>query len=129
MEADGSWSLDSQAPGLELLQAGLNGRAVDLARFGALYLRQGAWRGRQLVPRDWVAASTRVDTRTDPAPEFQYCWWTRPGDGAGNDFWAQGNHGQFIDVAPGRGLVLVRFGIDYRCAHWPELLAALARRL
>jgi CubicO group peptidase (beta-lactamase class C family) len=68
----------------------------------------GAWRGRQLAPRAWVAASTRVDTRTDPSPEFQYCWWTRPGDGAGNDFWAQGNHWQFIYVVPSRDLVLVR---------------------
>lgn len=74
MEADGSWSLDSQASGLELLRAGLNGRAVDLAKFGPLYLQQGAWRGRQLVPKAWAAASTRVDTRTDPSPEFQYCW-------------------------------------------------------
>jgi CubicO group peptidase (beta-lactamase class C family) len=81
------------------------------------------------VPRAWVAASTRVDTRTDPSPEFQYCWWTRPGDGAGNDFWAQGNHWQFIYVVPSRDLVLVRFGIDYSYAHWPELLASLARRL
>jgi CubicO group peptidase (beta-lactamase class C family) len=89
----------------------------------------GAWRGRQLVPRAWVAASTRVDTRTDPSPEFQYCWWTRPGHGAGNDFWAQGNHGQFIYAVPSRDLVLVRFGIDYSYAHWPELLASLARRL
>jgi CubicO group peptidase (beta-lactamase class C family) len=44
-------------------------------------------------------------------------------------FWAQGNHGQFIYVAPSRNLVLVRFGINYDYDHWPELLAALARRL
>jgi CubicO group peptidase (beta-lactamase class C family) len=36
MEADGSWSLDSRRSGLELLQAGLNGRAVDFAKLGAL---------------------------------------------------------------------------------------------
>jgi hypothetical protein len=81
MEADGSWSLDSRRSGLELLQAGLNGRAVDFAKLGALYLHRGVWRGRQLVPRGWVADSTRVDTSTDPAPTFQYCWWTRPGPG------------------------------------------------
>jgi CubicO group peptidase (beta-lactamase class C family) len=52
-----------------------------------------------------------------------------PGDGARNDFWAQGNHGQFIYVAPSRDLVLVRFGTGYNYDHWPELLAGLARRL
>jgi CubicO group peptidase (beta-lactamase class C family) len=78
MEADGFWSLDSRRSGLELLQAGLNGRAIDFAKLGALYLHQGVWRGRQLVPRRWVADSTRADTRTDPSPRFQYDWWTDP---------------------------------------------------
>jgi CubicO group peptidase (beta-lactamase class C family) len=128
-EADASWSLDSRRSGLELLQAGLNGRAVDFAKLGALYLHQGAWRGRQLVPRRWVTDSTRADTRIDPSPAFQYDWWTRPGTGPPNDFWAQGNHGQFVYVAPSRDVVLVRFGIDYNYDHWPELLAALTRRL
>jgi CubicO group peptidase (beta-lactamase class C family) len=81
MEADGSWSLDSRRSGLELLQAGLNGRAIDFAKLGALYLHGGAWRGRQLIPRRWVADSTEADTRTDPSPRFQYDWWTRPGTG------------------------------------------------
>jgi CubicO group peptidase (beta-lactamase class C family) len=57
MEADGSWS-----------QAGLNGRAIDFAKLGALYLHGGVWRGRQLVPRRWVADSTSADPRTDPSP-------------------------------------------------------------
>jgi CubicO group peptidase (beta-lactamase class C family) len=129
MEADGSWSLDSRRSGLELLQAGLNGRAVDFAKLGALYLHGGVWRGHQLVPRRWVADSTRADTRTDPSSRFQYDWWTRPGTGPGNDFWAQGNHGQFVYVAPSRDVVLVRFGTGYHYDHWPDLLATLARRL
>ncbi|MGB7759718.1 MAG: serine hydrolase [Bryobacteraceae bacterium] len=28
--------------------------ACDMARFGLLYMREGVWRGRQIVPRDWV---------------------------------------------------------------------------
>jgi CubicO group peptidase (beta-lactamase class C family) len=60
------------------LVAGLNGRAIDFAKLGALYLHGGVWRGRQLVPRRWVAGSTRADTRTDPSPWFEYGWWTRP---------------------------------------------------
>ena len=129
MEGDGSWSLDSRRSGLELLQAGLNGRAVDFAKLGALSLHGGAWRGRHLVPRRWVADSTMADTRTDPSPRFQYDWWTRPGSGRPYDFWAQGNHGQFVYVAPSRDVVLVRFGTDYNDDHWPDLLATLARRL
>jgi hypothetical protein len=128
MEAGGSWSLDSRRSGLELLQAGLNGRPVDFAKLGALYLHRGAWRGRQLVPRAWVADSTRVVTRTDPSPRFQYCWWTGPGTGPPDDYWAQGNHGQFIYVAPSRDLVLVRFGTDYHYDHWPSRSRRPCRR-
>ena len=43
-------------------------------------------------------------------------------------FWAQGNHGQFIYVSPSRNVVLVRFGTEYNYDHWPEPLAGLARR-
>jgi CubicO group peptidase (beta-lactamase class C family) len=102
VEADGSWSLDSRRSGLELLQAGLNGRAIDFAKLGALYLHRGAWRGRQLVPRGRVAESTRVDSGTDPSPTFQF---------------------------PHHNLVLVRLGTDYHYDHWPDPLATLARRL
>jgi CubicO group peptidase (beta-lactamase class C family) len=73
--------------------------------------------------------STRADTETDPSPKFQYYWWTRPESGTPNDFWGQGNHGQFIYVALQRDVVLVRFGIEYGYEHWPELLGELARRI
>ncbi len=33
--------------------------AHDLALFGQLYLQRGQWRGRQLVPADWIARSTQ----------------------------------------------------------------------
>lgn len=33
--------------------------AHDLALFGQLYLQRGEWRGRQLVPAEWIARSTR----------------------------------------------------------------------
>lgn len=36
MEADGSWSLDSEKSGFDVMQAGLNGQASDFAKFGAL---------------------------------------------------------------------------------------------
>jgi CubicO group peptidase (beta-lactamase class C family) len=32
--------------------------ARDMARFGLLYLRKGNWKGRQIIPQDWIEKST-----------------------------------------------------------------------
>ena len=81
-----------------------------------------------------AAGAARLGARIDPGrhrhrPRFQYYWWTRLGAGGRTDFWGQGNHGQFVDVAPDRDVMLVRFGTDDNDDHWTELLAELARRL
>ena len=65
MEFDGSWSLDSQASGFELMQAGINAQAIDFAKFGRLYLNNGSWKGTQVIPASWVAESTQEDRSID----------------------------------------------------------------
>jgi CubicO group peptidase (beta-lactamase class C family) len=126
MEADGSWSLDSEASGFEKMESGINARAIDFAKFGRLYLNQGEWNGQQVVPASWVEESTRLDTSTDPADFYQYFWWVdvvRPERGR---FLARGNYGQFIYVVPDKDLVIVRFGEDWGYNRWPELLRSIA---
>src|SRR3712207_4491289 len=61
MEADGSWSLDSKRSGFEKMESGVNARARDFGRFGALFAREGSWEGKQLISRGWVEESTRTD--------------------------------------------------------------------
>ena len=128
-EADGSWSLDSDESGFEKMESGINGRAVDLMKLGLVFADEGRVDGRQLVPAEWVAWATAVDSGTDPADEYQAHWWTLPGSDA---FSAIGNHGQYIYVDPTRRIVIARFGrsygeLDYEA--WPalfdEIVAAL----
>ena len=129
MEADGSWSLDSERSGFEKMESGLNGRAVDFAKFGLLYARDGAWRGRQLVPRAWVRNPTVVPTGgAIPAAGYQFFWWIQ-GDRSPPAFFALGKYGQHIYVVPASGLVLVRFGTDVGGQDWRQLFSDLARRL
>ncbi len=109
MEADGSWSLDSEASGFEKMESGINGRAIDFAKFGSLYLSGGTWRGQQVVPRSWVEESTRAQVATPSGLGYGYFWWV----GKDGHYAARGNHGQFIFVAPDRGLVIVRFGTRF----------------
>ncbi|MDQ2921270.1 MAG: beta-lactamase family protein, partial [Acidobacteriota bacterium] len=44
----------------------------DEARFGYLFLRQGNWKGKQIVSSNWVRAAT---TPTTIAQDYGYLWW------------------------------------------------------
>lgn len=57
--------------------SGLRLRPRDLAKFGSLYLHNGQWNGRQVVPREWVQESTRRQL-TFPGQQvggYAYQWW------------------------------------------------------
>jgi len=137
MEAPAFWSLDSRHDGFEKMESGLNARAVDFARFGLLFLDGGAWDGRQIVPREWVEASTRHDPSvagpaTSPAGEewarsldYGYMWWVDPK--APGRFFAMGNMGQFIYVAPDRNAVIARFGESFADVAWIRCCATSQR--
>jgi len=93
--------------------------ARDLARFGLLYLRQGRWREQQIVPRDWVGASTRAHalTPTQTGAGFGYSWWVgvqgRLFQGVPlpeGSFASYGMGGQFLLVIPAFDLVIVHLG-------------------
>jgi CubicO group peptidase (beta-lactamase class C family) len=127
MEASGSWSLDSLASGFEKMESGLNGRAIDFAKFGRLYLRGGEWNGRQIVPAAWVEESTRPDALSDPNPYYQYFWWLNPNQPG--HFFAHGKLGQYIYIVPEQKLLIVRFGESERGQRFTELFEDLARRL
>jgi CubicO group peptidase (beta-lactamase class C family) len=91
-----------------------------MARFGYLFLRQGAWNGKQIVPRVWVAESTKAHAKVgkdgfnEAGPNnpwndngYAYCWWV---DGFGlpvRSFSARGAMAKYIVVIPDRELVLV----------------------
>jgi CubicO group peptidase (beta-lactamase class C family) len=94
--------------------------ARDMARFGQLFLRNGCWNGRQVVPAAWVRESTRPysDTVSDVFPKgmgyYGYMWWvakdgrflpnTQLPDGS---FAALGVGPQVILVVPSRDVVFV----------------------
>ena len=44
----------TDAAGLEHLESGLTATAIDLARFGQLFLQDGIWNGQRLLPHGWV---------------------------------------------------------------------------
>jgi CubicO group peptidase (beta-lactamase class C family) len=116
---------------------GLQTTCEDLARFGYLFLRRGAWDGTQVVSEGWVDAAVGGSSQ-DLNSAYGYLWWlNRPGtvagaaqattaeaEDAGRDgeddvdqlvpgapedmFFALGLGGQIVAVDPGSETVAVR---------------------
>jgi CubicO group peptidase (beta-lactamase class C family) len=88
--------------------------ARDFARFALLYLHGGKWNNIQIVPEDWVKASTRPYSDAESGG-YGYLWWT--GDSASGrrqeisfpkgSFWAEGHLGQYAVVVPSLDLIVV----------------------
>jgi CubicO group peptidase (beta-lactamase class C family) len=103
------WADDEQ--GNSVGAFGLKLTARDMAKLGYLYLQDGRWEGRQIVPRGYVRASTREQVETDYSPAggpggYGYLWWTRKVEGY-RAFYAAGSGGQLIYVIPELNLVAV----------------------
>jgi len=115
--------------------------ARDWARFGQLYLQDGVWDGRRLLPEGWVSFGT---TPTPQSPDGIYGahWWLglKPELGGGSavaarlppdTFFAVGHEAQVLTVIPSRRLVVVRLGLSIYIDAWnhaaflSELLDAL----
>jgi CubicO group peptidase (beta-lactamase class C family) len=89
--------------------------ARDLARFAEMFAHAGVWDGRPVVPRDWVAESTRVHSEVRPGTGYGLMWWVYPRGGlpgypaldAHDKFAAIGSDGQLVLVVPSAGFVFV----------------------
>jgi CubicO group peptidase (beta-lactamase class C family) len=101
----------------------------DLARIGLLMLRNGRWRGAQLLPIEWIRYSTSLITpfaRVHPTglsvggqPDrwgYGAMWWVWeeplfPGGGSGGPlqgaYTAMGAGGQYVTVLPAEDMVVV----------------------
>ncbi len=82
--------------------------AREFAAFGQLYLQDGVWEGRRLLPEGWVDAA-RLPIEPEVEGDFGYGaqWWLW---GDLNAFGAHGFEGQYTVVVPKHELVLVRLG-------------------
>ena len=96
--------------------------ARDMARFGLLFLRQGAWRGTQVVPADWVKESTTSYSDAGESGGYGYLWWVAVGGQhfpgvvmPEGSYSARGAGGHYILVVPAYDLVIVhRVDTDVR---------------
>ena len=131
-DAEGDWNgipIRNGCTGLKL-------NALDLARFGQLFLNQGRWQDRQLVPREWIRQATRPQVPRTGVPVantdrksidgrgvYGFNWWVngiKPNGkryleyAPAGTFLAEGLHHNILMVIPEWEMVIVRMGEDGR---------------
>jgi len=107
---DYGWQSDPQ--GITTGNSGLILRPCDMAKLGYLYLHNGQWNGKQIVPAEWVQSSTTGHMETkglmNAAEDdgYGYYWWI---DSFGG-YSAHGFGGQYVFVLPKLDMVVVFTG-------------------
>jgi CubicO group peptidase (beta-lactamase class C family) len=129
MEHDAQIALTK--PGGEArMYAGLAATVRDLAKLGRLFLNNGNWNGKQIIPADWVAACRQRNTTQGSSTSYTNCWWLDTYAGVKpakdkDDFYAGGYRGQFIYVNPDDNTIIVRVGTKETGANWPKSISKL----
>jgi CubicO group peptidase (beta-lactamase class C family) len=91
---------------------GLQMRALDFAKYGQLYKNGGSWKGKQLIPRDWVHKSFTTQTSI-PGREneyYGYLFWNKTFVSKGKNyeaFYCAGNGGNYVLMFTNQPLVIV----------------------
>jgi len=95
---------------------GLHLRPLDMAKFGLLYLRNGKWDDKQIIPAWWIRESFKKHV-TFPGRSrrrqtgYGYLWWIQESDTEGSGkydiYSARGHGGQFIFIIPEHRMVVV----------------------
>ncbi|UCE50388.1 MAG: serine hydrolase, partial [Phycisphaerales bacterium] len=108
--------------------------AGDLARFGHLFLNDGNWAGKQLVPALWVREATRVQvppsipnalatSNRKGSGVYGYHWWPNGITPDGKRRWLDapvctysrsGHNNNDLFIIPAWKMVIVRLGLDQR---------------
>lgn len=109
-EQDGYYLTDGA--GVAFVLGGLNLTTRDYARFGQMILNDGRLDGRQIVPAEWIAASTVASAPTRPDQMgYGYQWWLPVGTTEG-EFMGRGIYGQYLYIDRDRGVVIVVTAAD-----------------
>ncbi len=141
MEFPASWSLDSEQHGFEQAASGFNARSIDFAKFGRLFLNDGRWEGKQILPAGWVKEATAPDPN-DKRPwmndqdwknsggYYKYHWWGIVNQGGTYDYTATGSPGgQIIYISPSHNAIVVHNGTSGDPMAWAMIARSIIHSL
>jgi CubicO group peptidase (beta-lactamase class C family) len=122
-EADAAWDVDPT--GQEIAFCCMVATLRDWARVGLMLANDGFWNGQQIVPHQWVIASTTVSPdsylapgRLSPILGYGYQTWISAGER--RRFSLIGIRGQSILIDPVSKMVLVHTAVRLNAAGGPS---------
>lgn len=77
MESSALWSVDDKKRQTVKGFCCINAIARDYAKFGSLYLHNGNWQGKQIIPESWVSVSSSPNTLIANGFYKNQWWMTR----------------------------------------------------
>jgi len=155
MEQNALWSVDSKKNNMVKAFCCMNATARDYAKIGRLYLNNGKWNNKQIIPEKWVAKVRDFKTAKNDF-RYSYHWkhavtyevvtdsthypnlYTHGGYFFDEHqqrkdfiiypypaFFAVGIFGQFTYVYPEKDIIIVRLGKKDKEINWEELFKEL----
>ncbi len=110
--------------------SGVHANVNAMARIGLLYLREGRWADRQLIPSSFVDLARTIDPSIADLPvhegdahgaaarHYGLLWWNNADGTLANvprdAYWSWGLHDSLIVVIPSLDLVIARAGSDWQ---------------
>lgn len=116
VQHDAYWTLNNDK---ELAMGGLSISLRDYARFARLYLHNGRYNGKQILPAQWVkdsldASAPYAKSHANGIPYdalgYGYQWWIPAG--SEQEFAAIGVYGQWIYGNPSNHTIIVKLSAD-----------------
>lgn len=97
---------------------GLKLKPVDMLKLGSLYLHEGYWNGVQIIPKEWVAESTKPRFISYPQiGHYGYHWWCSDFKAENEKkipfYFALGLFGQLIIIVPAFEMVVIFISENY----------------
>jgi CubicO group peptidase (beta-lactamase class C family) len=117
--------LEPDAWGIFAASSFLYATARDYARLGLLFLHDGMWQGRRILPEGWLAYSL-TPTKLSPSDDYgAHVWLKLPGSHGGGEppmpgdaYYMLGHDEQVVAAVPSRDLVIVRLGLTREGGDW-----------
>lgn len=133
------WEVDPK--GINTGGWGIRVKTEDMAKLGQLYLQHGKWKGKQILPADWVTEATSKHIDQDPSASAEKKANSDWLQGYGYQFWrcrngafrADGAYGQYIVMMPEQDAVVVITSESHELQDdlnmvWKHLLPAFEKK-